>query len=133
MRWFEKLLLFGMGGFAYLAAEVAWRGMTHWTMFFAGGISFCCLIWLDNRPGLPVVVGAGIGAAGITTLELFTGVLCTALLKVRVWDYSAEWGNLFGYICPKYTMFWYILCLWLLIMMRLAHLLSRLKIRSKSP
>lgn len=133
MRWFEKISLFVMGGAAYLAAEVAWRGVTHWTMFFAGGISFCCLAWLGAKPGLPVLLGAAIGAAGISALELFGGALCTQLLKVRVWDYSAEWGNLFGYVCPKYTMLWYILCLWLLISMRAVRWPARLKMRLKSP
>ena len=28
-----QLVLFAMGGTAYLALEIAWRGTTHWTMF----------------------------------------------------------------------------------------------------
>ena len=127
MRWFEKMILFVMGGASYLGAEIAWRGVTHWTMFFAGGISLCCLTWLDARPGLPVLAGAGIGAAGISAMELLGGIFCTQLLKVRVWDYSAEWGNVLGYVCPKYTMLWYILCLWLLINMRLIRLPARIR------
>ena len=31
-----------------------------------------------------------------------------------VWDYSGEWGNLAGLVCPKYTLLWFLLCLWLL-------------------
>ena len=31
-----QLVLFAMGGTAYLALEIAWRGTTHWTMFLAG-------------------------------------------------------------------------------------------------
>lgn len=129
MRWLEKILMFVMGGTAYLGAELAWRGVTHWTMFFAGGLSFCCLAWLGARPGLPAVAGAGIGAAGISAMELLIGCLCTRFLKVRVWDYSAEWGNLFGYVCPKYTMLWYILCLWLLVSMRFMRLPARIAAR----
>ena len=54
----EQLFLFAMGGAAYLAAELAWRGETHWTMFFAGGACFCLLVRLEARPGLTVAAGA---------------------------------------------------------------------------
>ena len=72
-----QLVLFAMGGTAYLALEIAWRGTTHWTMFLAGGACLCAL-----------------------------------------WDYSQEWGNLAGLVCPKYTALWFLLCLWVLGMMR---------------
>ena len=29
-----------------------------------------------------------------------------------------EWGNLAGLVCPKYTALWFLLCLWVLGMMR---------------
>ena len=35
-----------------------------------------------------------------------------------MWDYSQEWGNLAGLVCPKYTALWFLLCLWVLGMMR---------------
>nr|HRM28803.1 hypothetical protein [Gemmiger qucibialis] len=38
-----QLVLFAMGGTAYLALEIAWRGTTHWTMFLAGGACLCAL------------------------------------------------------------------------------------------
>ena len=34
----ERLSLFCLGGGAYAALELAWRGTTHWTMFLAGGV-----------------------------------------------------------------------------------------------
>ena len=85
-----QLVLFAMGGTAYLALEIAWRGTTHWTMFLAG----------------------------VSVLELGTGLACRRLLHVEVWDYSQEWGNLAGLVCPKYTALWFLLCLWVLGMMR---------------
>ena len=88
-----QLVLFAMGGTAYLALEIAWRGTTHWTMFLAGGACLC-------------------------VLELGTGLACRRLLHVEVWDYSQEWGNLAGLVCPKYTALWFLLCLWVLGMMR---------------
>ena len=99
----EQFFLFAMGGAAYLAAELVWRGETHWTMFFAGGACFCLLVWLEARPGLTVAAGAAWGAAGITVLELAVGQACLTLLGVRVWDYRAEWADIAGFVCPKYT------------------------------
>ena len=61
---------------------------------------------------------AGIGAVGVSVLELGTGLACRRLLHVEVWDYSQEWGNLAGLVCPKYTALWFLLCLWVLGMMR---------------
>ena len=44
-----QLVLFAMGGTAYLALEIAWRGTTHWTMFLAGGACLCALDALGRR------------------------------------------------------------------------------------
>ena len=126
-----QLVLFAMGGTAYLALEIAWRGTTHWTMFLAGGACLCALDALGlqrvqqrhagvgiGRLSLPTPLLAGIGAVGVSVLELGTGLACRRLLHVEVWDYSQEWGNLAGLVCPKYTALWFLLCLWVLGMMR---------------
>ena len=97
--------------------EIAWRGTTHWTMFLAGGACLCALDALGRLP-LPTPLLAGIGAVGVSVLELGTGLACRRLLHVEVWDYSQEWGNLAGLVCPKYTALWFLLCLWVLGMMR---------------
>ena len=56
-----QLVLFAMGGTAYLALEIAWRGTTHWTMFLAGGACLCALDALGRLP-LPTPLLAGIGS-----------------------------------------------------------------------
>lgn len=110
-------VLFPMGGTAYLALEIAWRGTTHWTMFLAGGLCLCALDAL-GRLALPVPLLAAIGAAGVSGVELLTGLLCRGLLHIEVWDYSREWANWAGLVCPKYTALWFLLCLWVLSIMR---------------
>ena len=50
-------------------------------------------------------------AACMTALEYLAGIISTRLLGVRLWDYSKEWGNLDGLICPKFSLIWAILCL----------------------
>ena len=39
----ERASLFLLGGGAYAALELAWRGTTHWTMFLTGGVCLCLL------------------------------------------------------------------------------------------
>ena len=45
----------------------------------------------------------------MTAIEYMAGVLCIKVAKVRLWDYSKEWGNLDGIICPKFSFFWAVL------------------------
>lgn len=123
----EQCFLFAMGGTAYLRVELAWRGATHWTMFLAGGLCFCLLVRLEAAHRLPVAAGAAIAAACITLLELAVGQACLSFLGLRVWDYRSEWGNLAGFICPKYTTLWYLLCLWLLFLLRLVRGIPQLR------
>ena len=71
----EQLSLFFLGGGAYTALELAWRGTTHWTMFAAGGACLCLLQKLAAAP-LPLAGAAALGAAGVSGLELAVGAVC---------------------------------------------------------
>ena len=55
----EQLSLFFLGGGAYAALELAWRGTTHWTMFAAGGACLCLLQKLAAAP-LPLAGAAAL-------------------------------------------------------------------------
>ena len=115
----EQISLFILGGSGYLAVELAWRGTSHWTMFLAGGICLYLLHWLAARQiSLPAAASAG--AVGVSGLEVCIGLFCRELLHIRVWDYSAEWGNVAGLICPRYTFYWFLLCGWVVFVLRLA-------------
>lgn len=114
----EKIALFLLGGGGYLGIELAWRGTTHWTMFLAGGVCLCLLQQLALRR-LPLPVAACVGAAGVSGLELAVGLASRRLLHIVVWDYSAEWGNLAGLVCPRYTFYWFVLCGWVIAVLRL--------------
>ena len=114
----EYPVLFLLGGSAYAALELVWRGVTHWTMFGAGGVCLCFLQRLARRPGLSVVRAAAVGAGAVTALELTVGLACRRVLHVAVWDYSDLWGNLAGLICPAYSALWFLLCAWVLTVMR---------------
>lgn len=45
----------------------------------------------------------------MTVIEYIAGIIGVRFLKVRLWDYSKEWGNIQGIICPKFSMYWSIL------------------------
>ncbi|MBQ8800238.1 MAG: putative ABC transporter permease [Lachnospiraceae bacterium] len=47
--------------------------------------------------------------ACMTLIEYISGVFALKILKVRLWDYSNEWGNLQGIICPRFSAIWAIL------------------------
>jgi len=48
-------------------------------------------------------------AVCMTLLELITGLVCIKRINVRLWDYSDEWKNYKGIICPKFSAIWGIL------------------------
>lgn len=120
MKRLEWLCLFLLGGMGYCGVELAWRGFTHWTMFLAGGAAFCLLVRLDARRRLPLWAAAALGALGATAIELAAGLFCRLVLHRTVWDYSAEWADLAGLVCPKYSLLWLALCGWALKSLRWA-------------
>ena len=42
----------------------------------------------------------------MTLIEYITGLVFIKGLKVKLWDYSNQWGNVQGIICPLFTFFW---------------------------
>ena len=48
-------------------------------------------------------------AVGMTLIEYAAGIFCLKYLKVRLWDYSDQWGNIQGIICPLFSFFWAVL------------------------
>lgn len=45
-------------------------------------------------------------AVSMTVIEYIAGIWCLKKTKVRLWDYSDEWGNIEGVICPKFSLYW---------------------------
>ena len=46
----------------------------------------------------------------VTALELIAGFISEKILKASLWDYSGEWGNFRGWICPRFAAFWGLIC-----------------------
>ena len=45
----------------------------------------------------------------ITFIEYIAGLIFIKGMKIKLWDYSNEWCNFQGIICPKYTLYWMML------------------------
>ena len=48
-------------------------------------------------------------AVCMTGIEYFAGIMSLKIGHVRLWDYSNNWGNIQGIICPLFSLFWTIL------------------------
>ena len=48
-------------------------------------------------------------AVMMTVIEYIAGIISLKVVKVRLWDYTQEWGNVQGIICPKFSVAWALL------------------------
>ncbi len=44
-----------------------------------------------------------LGSALITIVELFTGIVVNLWMHWHVWDYSGQWMNFLGQVCPLFS------------------------------
>lgn len=45
----------------------------------------------------------------MTVIEYIAGIVMLKTTNVRLWDYTNEWGNIQGIICPKFSLIWALL------------------------
>lgn len=48
-------------------------------------------------------------ALAVTGMEYLAGIIFIKGMNIKLWDYSKEWGNIKGIICPKFSAYWMIL------------------------
>lgn len=109
MRQYLKYMFLGcVGGLLYMLLELIWRGYSHWTMFFLGGLCFVCLGAINEVIPWEMSIWKQmlIGTAIITALELLTGCIVNLWLGWNVWDYSGMPFNVLGQICLPYIFLW---------------------------
>ncbi len=78
------------------------------------GFGLCTLFLLASLGDKPLlqnpiwnqVVVLVVMAIAMTLIELVAGIFCLKFLKVRLWDYSEQWGNFHGIICPAFSLAW---------------------------
>ncbi len=109
VKWIFPFL---MGFFIYALIEIAARGYTHWTMALTGGAVVAVLYAMFRSIlGMHPLLFCLLGAAVITGMELFVGMIVNVRLHWNVWDYSTLPFNFRGQICLLYSFFWFLLCI----------------------
>lgn len=81
------------------------------------GFSLCALFLLAHinvsfieNPILQKVVLFILMAIVVTFIEYLAGLIFIKGMKIKLWDYSNNWGNIQGIVCPLFSFFWVILC-----------------------
>lgn len=112
-QYLKIVFLFVTGGLLYNILEMFYRGWTHWTMFFLGGLCFVALGLINEIISwkMPLWQQMVIGACVITALEFLTGCIVNLCFGWAVWDYSHMSGNLLGQICPQFFVLWLLVAL----------------------
>lgn len=97
------------GGNFYVTLEVFWRGRSHWTMFVMAAAVFIILGLMNEVWSWNLLTQTIAGTALATAAELVTGCIVNLWLGWDVWDYSHLPGNLWGQICPQFTLLWVVI------------------------
>lgn len=97
-----------VGGMIYMLIEVVFRGYTHWSMGVVGGICFllCGLLNELFTFEMSLLFQGVVCGVIITIVELVAGIVLNIWLDLGVWDYSNLPMNLWGQICPAFSVIW---------------------------
>lgn len=107
-RSLKNFAILCIGGFIYMFVEMLFRSYTYPLMGLVGGIAFFLIGQINTKKNIGLFWQGLIGSAIVTFLELTVGSML--LTKgIRMWDYSGQWLNYKGLICPLFSMFWFFL------------------------
>ncbi len=79
---------------------------------YGSGLSLMYLIASQERylQGIPPAAARLLLFFGMavcmTGIEYVSGIYLLRVNKVRLWDYTGQWGNIQGVICPKFSLIW---------------------------
>ena len=103
---FGGFIAFSIGFLVYPTLEILFRGFTHISMAFCGGLGMTFFYLLSFFP-LRKAEKALLGMMFILILELLFGAVFNMLLQQNVWDYSNLRIHFFGQISLFYAVLWY--------------------------
>ena len=106
----KELILLIIFGITYCGIEILYRGRTHISMLFVGGLC-AILIGMINEitPKMNIILQMFIGAVIVTIIEFFSGYIINIILGLNVWDYSNLMFNYKGQISLIFTVIWFFL------------------------
>ncbi len=104
----KMVVLLLIGGTTYFGIEMLWRGHSHWTMAFVGGLCFVLIGAINEY--IPWEMGfikqTLIGASIVTAVEFVAGLILNVWLGLGIWDYSSLPMNVMGQICLPFFFAW---------------------------
>lgn len=105
------IIMFLTGGFLYCGIEVLYRGYSHISMFFAGGLCLILVGAIQNLLGNSASIVGQMLLCGlmITAIEFIFGAVVNKYMQLNIWDYSGEQYNFKGQICLLYSNMWFLL------------------------
>ena len=115
----ESLVLGLLMGMVYFTLEGVWRGTANIIMLPIGGFSAVLIGLINQYPQyfkLKIWQQSLIGTFIALVVELISGLILNVGLGLNLWNYSDNWGNLYGQICIQYSLLWFLLmpfCIWL--------------------
>lgn len=68
-----------------------------------------CIFYLLSKIDLDAIFVILIMTVAVTSIEYIAGLIFIKGMGVKLWDYSNNFGNVDGLICPAYTLLWGIL------------------------
>lgn len=110
MQKIKNSIIFIIFGITYVGIELLFRGHSHISMFFLGGLCGL-LIGLINEytPKMNIILQMFMGTTIITILEFITGCIVNLWLGLNVWDYSNLRFNIIGQVSLIFSFAWFIL------------------------
>ena len=118
MVFWKNCVLFYLGGGGYVCLELLWRGRSHGSMFFLGGVCFWVIGAIRRLKKVCLSVKLLLSAGAVTVLELLTGLSVNR--DYSVWDYRSLPYHYRGQICLLYSLLWLPVCLLGMMLHRLA-------------
>ena len=104
----EYLFLLILGGTIYYGIEILFRGYSHVTMFFVGGMCLILIGLINEIIDWNMLFWKQmiIGDICVLILEFVFGCIFNLILGWDVWDYSNMPFNLLGQICLPFAILW---------------------------
>ena len=116
---YKYLLYFLIFSFSGWCAEVVFhlfksgrlvnRGLARGPMcpIYGVGITLSSLLFGSVKS---FVLLALLSMSVATAVEFAVGYFSEHVLSERLWDYTTEKGNIFGYVCPRFSLIWGVVC-----------------------
>lgn len=79
------------------------------------GFGLCALFFMANfnaelgTGAVNSIIRIILMSVSMTVIEYVAGIVFIKGMNVKLWDYSGEWGNIQGIICPKFSFYWTVL------------------------